>query len=186
MKKITLGRKQTIIGSLAVALLILGSSFTVWALSTNKGEIIASPASQPVHASGTAAIDGTYIYFIYDDTFKRDTPQFDNGTLETYILTANTNYEKHLSVSVQRLETNSLTSLPSYTARESHPDLYHKQQISADGTVVNEYIKKDNAEKTIFIQKTNTVAIFSFTTASQYDDLDSQIDTIMRSFKWKQ
>ena len=185
MKKLKLGRKKTIIASLIIGLILIGSSFSVWALSTNKGVIYAAPSSAPVHTPVITTLDGNYIYFQYKDSYKRDLEQPNNGSLESYTFTADTNYQKHLSVMVQRLDAANLSNFPSYTARLSQPKLYEKKIIMTSQGAANEFIKKDGTEKTIFALQGSNVAVFSFVTISQYDDVDSEIAAIMNSFRWK-
>lgn len=186
MKKLVLGRKKTIIGSLILGLIIIGSSFSVWALSTNKGVIITSPERAKLHAPAIATLDGSYIYFKYSDSYKVEKLPPNDGDLEGYDLTANTNYEKHLAVAVHQLDSTGLNSFTGYTSRDSRTDIYDKQQIMVGQEPATEFTKNDHTEKTIFIPRGDNVAVFSFVTTSRYDDIDSEITAILNSFSWKQ
>lgn len=186
MKKIVLGRKNSVITSVVVGLVIASGAFTIWALSTNKGDIMAAPDSAAPHAPALATLDGAYVSFKYSDSYKRETLPTDSDNLEGYDFTANTNYEKHLAVTVHRLDTTGLNAFTGYTARDSRTDLYDKQQLTVDQSPAIEFSKKDHTEKTIFITRGTSLAVFSFVTTSRYDNIDSEITAILNSFMWKQ
>ena len=186
MKKNTLGRKKTIVGSLIIGLLIVGSSFTVWAVTINKGIILAAPEKVPVHAPAIVVLNGDYIDFKYSDSYKLETMPANASDVESYYLTANTNYEKHLAVAVHRLDAAGLNGFTGYTSRNARTDVYDKQEIIVGQEPALEFTKKDLTEKTIFIPHGNDVALFSFVTTSRFDDIDTEITAILNSFMWKQ
>ena len=186
MKKIVLTKKKTIIGSLALVLVIVGSSFSVWALSTNKGVIMTAPEKAVVWEPAIATQNGEYIYFQYSNSYKLEKLPATPSDPENYELTANTNFEKHVAVIVHKLDNTGLNGFTGYTSRNSRTDLYDKQDVMVGQEPAVEFVKKDQTERTVFILRGNYVAVFAFVTTSRYDDIDTEITTMLNSFNWKQ
>ena len=185
MKKLKLGRKKTIIGSLIIGLIIIGSCFSVWALSTNKGLIVTPPDRAPARAPAIATLTGKQIEFQYPDSYKLETLPPTASDPESYELTANTNYEKHLAVIIHRLDVSGLNGFTGYTSRNNRSDIYDKQQIMVGDSPAEEFTKKDLTEKTVFIPHGNFVGVFSFVVTSRYDDIDNEIAATLNTFNWK-
>jgi hypothetical protein len=101
------------------------------------------------------------------------------------MLSADTTYEKRLSVAVSKLPNGSLDTDSAYNYRKTVPNLYTNQNITVDGSVSSEWVKNDGSEITIFIPKGDIVAMFSFSTDSNADNLQPEANNLLKSFHWQ-
>ena len=186
MKIVKPSRKKSLLTGFVALIILAGGLAISWATATNKGIVINATATNPSHAPAIAMLDGTYISLKYKDIYKIKVQAPSPADLESYYLTANSNYEKHLAVIVHSLDTSGIRGFTGFTSRDSQPDLYDKKSITVASEPATEFIKKDLTERTIFISRANRVAVLSFVSTSQYDDLEGEITAIVNSFSWKQ
>ena len=177
-------RNKLVITGLSLLLLTVGG-LGAWAMTTNKGTIVAVPENNRKQAA-LRTLNTTNIYFQYADNYKLEKILAGGNDLEMYNLSADTNYEKHLAVAVSNLNSYGLDNNSGFAARKTRTDVYDEQEIVVANAPAFEFSKKDHTEKTVFIPHGAEVAVFSFVTGSNYDDLDSEIMALLSSFKWKQ
>ncbi len=160
--------------------------FGAWAMTTNRGTVLTPPDRVVKHGPASQQLDGIYISFAYNGIYELKKQPSTPNDVEMYYLTANTNYEKHLAVDVSRLPGGSLDNYVSYTARDSRKDVYTKQDITVDGGPATEFVKNDTTERTVFVPHGDKVLTLSFVSASVLDDSQSEVNSLLSSFHWKQ
>jgi hypothetical protein len=174
--------------ALGLAVVVVGSSigFGVWAVSDNKGTIVSVKDDYKDDTRPKILdLNGRYINFKYSSMYQSVKQDAGGISLENYFLTANTNYEKHLAVAVYSLRDTNLESFSPYNVRLVQPSLYKRSEAVVAGNSVITFAKSDNSEQTVFIAHGDKVTSLSFTTTGSYDDLTSEVSTILQTFSWK-
>ncbi len=105
--------------------------------------------------------------------------------LELASFVANTNYEKRLSLSISRLQNNSLETNSGYLLRQAHPEMYTKRMIYSGDITAVIWDKSDGQEETAFIAHGDKVAVLSFLAAGTLENLQPEVDNVLESFQWK-
>lgn len=179
-------RKRNII--LAVLLGVTGILVAVGvsvAMSGNPGEITEAPVRKVTQPAKDQLYDGKHIQFTYKGMYHVSRPNNTGEDLELATLTANTNYEKHLAVAVSPLPGSKLENNSSYNLRKNTPETYKSRIVTIDGGMAIIYVK-DTSEQTAFIQQGDKVVVLAFTTTpSNFDDLQSEVDALLKTFHWK-
>jgi hypothetical protein len=186
MKAPVFTKRAYIVSGLAAVVVASSIGFGAWAVSDNKGTVV-SVKDDYRGASGPKILDlsGRYINFKYTNVYQSVKQDVGGISLESYSLTANTNYEKHLAVAVYSLQDNALESLSPYNVRLVQPSLYKRSEAVVAGNPVIMFAKSDGSEQTVFLTRGDKVASLSFTTTGTYDDLTHEVDTILQTFSWK-
>lgn len=174
-------------GGVALVVVIGVAGGIIWSMSSNQGTVITQapnrPADQPLT---TKTVDGPYISFGYSSIYKMQKLPVTTDDLESYYLTASTNYEKHLAVTVSRLDGGVLSNFGGYSARSLHPELYSHQDVTVDGSPAVLVIKKDNTERTVFAAHGDRVVALAFVSIGGVEDVQAEIDGLLSTFHWKQ
>ena len=166
-----------------VAISLLG--FTLWVTSINKATIEIVPDRIVNRKTGSEILDGKTIRFKHSSSYGVRQSDVSSQEIEAYYLTADTNYEKHLAVSVVKLGPGALLGETSYTSRKLRTDLYSERDLTINGAIVIRYVKNDNTEQTAYVVNGNNLAVFSFTSNSQYDDVQAESIALLSSLTWK-
>lgn len=168
---------------LVVIFIVIG--FGSWAIALNKGIVLTPQDRNLRHGPSTQQLNGRYISFSYSSSYELKKLPTGSSELEGYYLNARTNYEKHLAVDVSKLPGGSLNNYPSYTARDSHKELYAKQNVTVDGGLSTMFVKNDNTERTVFATHGDKVLTLSFVSTGSLDDLQTEINTLLSTSHWK-
>jgi hypothetical protein len=182
------GKKKiyTVAGAVILVALIAVAAY-FWSTKSNQGTIAyaASPGQQA--RISYKVLNGKYISFIYNGEYAviNMQPSGDND-LETYLLSADTSYQKQLAVDISTLPGGNLNNNSSYNFRKTSPYLYTSQNITVDGSPAVEWLKNDGSEITVQIPNGGKLATLSFTTGSPTDQLQPEVNALMQSFSWKQ
>lgn len=163
-------------------------SFIVWSAKPSQGNVKESSSSKNPSTSEVAnkKIDGKYIAFNYSGKYVAKSEGPKNNELEIHTLSAGTNYDKRIIASVSNLPDGQISSYGAYIYRKLQTELYTARKVQVDGAVVDLWVKNDGSEQTVMIPRGNKVATITFTTASTADNLTSEADALINSFRWKQ
>lgn len=173
------------IGLVTGLVLVLVAGLAVWASAANKGQIVDAADTKSGRAPTYQDFDSAYITFRYSGAYQAHKLEAKDLDLELSMLTVNTNYEKRLAVSVSQLAGRSLDSNSAYLLRKSQPEIYASRQVIIDGNVAVVSTKIDGLEQTVFIPHGDRVALLSFLTAGNFDDLQPEVDSLLKTFRWK-
>ena len=172
---------------LGAGLLVVGlvAGVALWASAGSQGQIVVTPDKKIVHGPAYQVFDGSYMTFSYPSTYRVHKLDAKDTDLELFMLTADTNYDKRLAVSVSKLTAGGLNDNSAYLLRQSQPDTYASHKVSVDGSPALVWAKKDGLEQTVFISHGDKVATLAFTTTGNLDDLQPQVDALLQTFRWK-
>lgn len=169
----------------AVALVLLIGGVAAYGSSYNKGQIIASPTKKPVHVPAFKDYNGKYMKFTYLGTYESHKIDAKDNDLELSLQTADTNYEKHLAVTVSMLDGGRIENNSGYLLRQSQPQDYTSHQVRVDGTEATEFLKADGLEQTVFIAHNDKIAVLAFSTSASGDSLQPEVAALLKTFHWK-
>ena len=176
-----------IIGGIVLLIVIAGLAAFLWSRSGNRGTIEKLPAAKNVvHGPALLSYPSPYIAFQYKSTYQlvKQTP---SGTsLEMSLLSADTSYEKHLTVAIFPLDATNLDMFSPYETRKVQPNLYARTDTTVDGSPATIFTKNDATETTVVLLHKGKAATLSFTTASSYDNLPAEVSALLQTFRWKQ
>ncbi len=181
--------RRRYIGAFAGLAVVLSAAVTAWASASNTGQIL-TPAKKTLAQSQAQAqtsqtYDGSYMTFRYSGQYQAHSRAAKDMDLELSMLTADTNYDKRLAVSVSNLPGGSLDNNSAYLLRKSQPFIYSSRQVSVDGGTAVVWTKTDGLEQTVLIPHGDKVAVLAFSTVGTVDDLQSEVDTLLTTFQWK-
>lgn len=157
-----------------------------YANSANKGRIVTADARPRTVTPANKTYTGKYMSFVYPGTYRTEARPAQGVDLEVAMLSADTNYDKRLAVSVSDLPGGLLDNNSAYKLRSTYTNLYASRALNTPGGAATVWVKRDNSEQTAFIQKGNRVAVLSFTTANTSEDLTAEVNALLGSFKWSQ
>jgi hypothetical protein len=178
-------RKKTVTLVIVSLVLLLAAAFYYSISRPNQGKIINTPESQrAVPADRT--LHGIYMTINYSGSYNAQRLAAKDNDLELYMLTANTNYDKRIAVSVSKLQEGNLVTNSAYNLRKTHTELYSNRTKPVDGGTASIWTKTDGSEETVFIPKGTRVAVLSFTTNSSLNELQTEVDKVLNTFKWKE
>ncbi len=186
MRFIQLKRSGYIWIGIVLLVIFMMVGFGAWAMAGNYGAVVTTVDRTARHEPTTRRLNGTYIALAYSSLYELKKLPITSSDVEGYYLSASTNYEKHLAVDVYKLPGAVLSSYVSYTARDSRKDLYQKQNVTVDGGPATLFVKNDNTERTVFATYRDKVLTLSFVSTSSQDNLQTEINTLLSTFHWKQ
>lgn len=158
----------------------------LWASAGSQGQIVdVAPDKKVVHGPAFQNYSGTYMTFSYPSMYKIHQLAAKDALLENAMLTADTNYDKRLAVSVSKQTDGGLGNNGAYLLRQSQPDTYTSSHIGVNGSPAIVWIKKDGLEQTVFIPHGDKVAMLAFTTTGNLDNLQPEVTALLASFRWK-
>lgn len=180
-------RKRTILlASVALVIISIVAIGFFLASADNKGVIVDAPVNSDKHGPTIKDFSGKFIFFRYSGIYDPKNSTLGDTDLEASVLTANTNYDKHIAVAVSRPQGGQLDYFSPYIARKTRTDLYQRQDLTVAGASAVLFIKQDNTERTVFIPHDGMIATLSFVSGGTYDDLQSEINQLLTTFSWKQ
>jgi hypothetical protein len=169
--------------AVVIGLVVAG---VLWASAGSQGQIVnAPPDKKVIHGPAYQNYDGPYMTFSYLSTYQNHKLDAKDPDLDLAMLTADTNYDKRLAVSVSKLTGGGLDNNSAYLLRQSQPDTYTSSNISVNGSSAIVWIKKDGLERTVFIPHGDKVAMLAFTTTGNLDNLQPEVDALLASYRWK-
>ena len=179
-------RKLTLVaGGTAVIGIII--AVILFLTADNQGQIT-PPTKQAIKtAAADKTLDDQYIRLQYKGMYGLQQLASSSGDLELYALTADTDYKKTLSISVDRLPSNGLDSVSAQQLRKSQPSLYTSSQRTVDGGSATVWVKYDGTEQTVLIPHGQLVAQLTFNIADSNitQDLPAEVDQLLQSFHWQ-
>jgi hypothetical protein len=179
------GRLLLIVGLVLIAVIVTG---IVWANSGNKATINNPNNVAPVvRAAAFKPYVGKYVSFQYQDIYQEKARDNSLPGVEQILLRANTSYEKTIAIEVQPLPQNGVAADTGYNYRQLHPELYLDQHITVAGSQATEWVKKDGAERTIYVLHGNQYAVISLSVDRTNDTshLQDEETALLQSFHWK-
>lgn len=177
-------KKALLIGSAASFLIVAG--FFIWASSGNSGQITDASKRAPIRrVVAPQTYDGNFVSFQYSPKYQLQKLVAADNDLELARLVANTNYDKRLAVAISKLPSSSLTSNSAYLLRTSQPTKYTQTKQVVDGLMAETWSTNDGLERVVFLPKGDKVAVLSFSTTSQSDDLESEAASLLSTLRWK-
>jgi hypothetical protein len=183
VKKLFRGRRRwCILGGLILTALII-FLFASWLSADNEGTV-----SQPTNQTAAEAyknFDGQRLAFTYSGTYGVQTLPAKDNDLELYTFKASTIYDKHIAVSVSKLEGGKLSNNSAYNLRQSQPGTYTRRDVQVAGGTATVWVKSDNKEETVIIPHGNQVAVLSFVTAGNPAQLDKEVTALLQTLRWK-
>ena len=129
--------------------------------------------------------ESKYISFQHKGTYTKQDLKATNNDLELAMLDAATNYQKRIAVAVSRLPSGNLDNHSAYKLRESDPTKYKRQDVSTPGGKAIQWSAVDGSETIVFIVKESNVAVLTFSTAGNDNDLQTESAELLKTFKWK-
>lgn len=169
----------------AVLVLVIIGAFFFWASSSSTGTISESTEAKQVQAPAFKDFNGKSITFQHKGTYQPQTLEAKDLDLELHMLRATTIYNKQLAVAVSqspmavlRLTRATCCARASRRCIPSAPLLLPVHLLCCG-------LKADGTEQTAFMANRNKIAILSFTTAGNADNLDPEVDALLKTFRWK-
>jgi hypothetical protein len=184
--KFKLTKRKKVILTIVVIVVSVAMLFFLWLQSGNKGSIKQN-GTHTVQAinKDNKILDTKLMRFEYPYNYNARETQTTDVDLEMHQLDATTAYEKKISASVSVLPDGTLNSNSAYLLRKSRADLYRKR-LDASSLAAEIWVSYDNKEQTVFIKKSNRVAVISFIqNGGDYNNLTKEVDALIESFKWK-
>lgn len=169
----------------AVVAALFGVVVLIWSKGDNKGTVVNVPDTTHQHGPAVKELVGTYISFQYAGGYDLKKSALGDTDLEAYMLTAGTNYEKHIAVDVALPENGKLDNFTPYIARKTRADLYQQQSITVAGEPAVLFIKNDLTERTVLIPHNSSITTLSFVSKGSTDDLQTEINQLLATFKWR-
>jgi hypothetical protein len=166
-------------------LLVILAVIIFWATSGNKGQVVNTPDETRQHGPTIKDFSGKYVFFRYDGMYSSKKSALGDNDLEAYVLTANTNYEKHLAVNVSRPIGGLLDNYSPYIARKTRADLYQRKDFILAGEPAVLFVKNDLTERTVLTTHNGMVATLSFVSQGSSEELQPEIDQLLTTFSWR-
>ena len=178
-------RGRTITLAVVAVISVFAAVGIVWSMSGNQATIVNTPVKKAATPVKDQLYDGKYVRFNYKGIYQVSRSKDIGNDLELATLTANTNFEKYLAVEVSLLPASQLENNSGYNLRKNTPDTYKSRTQSVDrGTAI--IYTKGVSEQTAFIQYGDKVVVLAFTTTpNNFDNLEPEIDALLKSFHWK-
>lgn len=158
----------------------------LWARAPQEGRITKSAVTKGPTTYYDKKLEGTYISFQYSGKYIVRNETAKDNDVELYTLSANTRYDKRILVSVANLPDGRLESNGAYIFRKKSPTVYTIRTVQVGDTQVEVWVKSDGLEQTAMIPRGNKVAVISFVTANMSDDLTTEADALLKTFRWVQ
>ena len=180
-------KRAQIIGitSAVIVLLVIGG-FVVWASSSNNGTIEqAAPGKAAVRGPSILNYQSPYINFSYSSVYQVGHNAEAGVSIEASMLSADTNYQKHLAVTVNRLDATGLDGFSSYVVRKIQPTLYVRTDTTVDGNPATIFTKSDGREVTVYLTHAKLMTTLSWSTDSASDNLTAEARAVLSSFHWR-
>lgn len=169
----------------AVLVTGLAVGFLVWSNAPNQGTIAnASPTKAPT-AYFNKTLNGERMQFQYSSKYSLKNEIPSNGDLERYTLSADTRYDKRILISATNLPDGRLESNGAYTYRQSSKTVYAMRKLQVGSEVYTVWERNDGTEQTAMIPRGDKVAIITSVTANPKDDLTTEMDALLNSFRLK-
>lgn len=180
--------KMKYIGISISIVLVLGiiAGFVMWSHSPNKGRILTPQPAKGPSTYNDKKLVGTYMSFQYSGKYIVRNEAATNGDLERYTLSADTHYDKRILASVANLPDGKLESNGAYIFRQKSSNIYTSRKVTVDEGTVNVWVKNDGTEQTAMLPHGDKVAVVSLITAGTSDDLNTEMDALLKTFQWKQ
>jgi hypothetical protein len=125
-----------------------------------------------------ANYSGKYIELTYPAHYKRISSAVTGSYLEVFSVYSTDQTGKSITVSVQK---GSLADSSGISYRKAHPELYTEEPRTRLGVT---YTAKTTPEKVAFLEHNGLLATVAITAQSNID-LNSDLQTVLNSFKWK-
>jgi len=175
-----------LLASIALTTIIIVAIGSFWASADNKGVIVDAPVNSDTHGPTIKDFPGKIIFFRYSGIYNLKSSRLGDTDLEASILTSNINYGKHIAVAVSLPQGGQLDNFSPYLARKTRTDLYQRQDLTVAGAPAVLFIKQDKTERTVFLSHDGMIAYLSFVGGGTDDDLQSEINQLLTTFRWKQ
>lgn len=159
--------------------------FLAWSNAPNQGTIANASTAKAPAAYFDKTLDGTYMKFQHSSKYLLTSEIPSNGDLERYTLSADTRYDKRILISVTNLPDGRLDSNGAYIYRQSSKDVYGMRKLQIGSELYTVWVRNDGTEQTAMIPRGNKVAIISSVTANPKDDLNTEMDALLNSFRLK-
>lgn len=170
---------------IVVSLGTVGALIAVWAGSSHKGSITTHVQKSTDTTVLGKKLDGSYFSLMYRNGYaKRVLPVTDNN-IELYELTADTVYDKRLSVEITHLRSGVLSDDGSYNLRRVHPEDYQERLLKTNNAEAHIMVKANGKEQTAFFAHNGMLATLAFVTDGASDKLPAEVDGVVSSFQWK-
>lgn len=160
--------------------------FVLWAKSPHQGSVSKTQSPIGPAAYSDKQLNGKYLSFQYSGKYVAQSGGAKDNDLEIFILSAATQYEKRIVASVASLPDGKVESNGSYIYRQASTVTYSNRKVIVEGVPVDVWVKKDGLEQTAMIPHGNKLGVISFVTTNANDDLTGEMDTLLKTFRWKQ
>lgn len=180
-------KRSKIIVPAVIVILVIGSvaSFVLWASKPHQGRVTNASSSRETVAYQDKLLEGTYFQFVHSSNYSIKKEAALNGEIERYTLSAGTRYDKRLLAAITNLPDGQIDSYGAYIYRKSSADVYSMRKIQSGSNTYNVWVRKDGTEQTAMIQRGNKLALITLVTANPKDDLTTEMDALLNTFKWK-
>ena len=176
-------RRKTLI-TVLVALLLLGLVAIRWFSSSSQASITSNPSAQDQAAVPDKTFRDNYISFQYSGSYVAGQMAFQPHDLDVMMLRSDSPIDKQLAVSVTEGDA---TQSSGYILRKSAPETYSAQQLTVDGGPATIWIKNDNTEQSVYIQRGDKFALLSFSLGGTVtsDQLTPEVQQLLQTFRWQ-
>lgn len=159
-----------------------------WTKSPSEGSVLNMPpkVTKKVSTFSDKTLEGNYISFQYSGKYVASANVPANNDLERYVLSAGTNYDKRIQVSVANLPTGKLESNGDYIYRQKTPTIFSKRQFKSSVGTYDIWVRNDGTEQTAMLARGNKILTVSFLTSPGVEDnLGPEADALLNSLSWK-
>ena len=184
MKKVRLSKKQKVLSTAIVFVIVVIITFILWAKTDKQAHIINAPTRIAAEDS-QKQYDGKYIQFTYQGMYDLQQKTAKDNDLEVVLLNAFVSYHKQLAVAVQKLD-GGLQNNSAYRLRQSQPENYSLETKTAGNVTVHFWYRTDGSEVTVQIPHRGMVAVLSFTATSGFDAMRQEANDVVESLIWRQ
>ncbi len=173
------------LGLCLAVVFIFGLVSLIWLEGSNKAAITATASSDKATTPlADKTLANNFFSLEYPGTYhvQSQTPQLPD--LVNYLLSADTTYDKHLSLALVR---GNISTSSAYLYRKVRTDIYSSQTLTVAGEAASLWTKTDHTEVTVIIPHNNMVLTISVSVqnSNATNGLPNEMTNLLATLRWQ-